>query len=79
MVVDISSGFTVTLQVAYFPLPSLALHVMMAEPTFFATTNPSLLTSATALLELQLTDLSVALLGYVFSIRYSCSLTFRVS
>ena len=61
---SIVEEFTVTEHVALFPLPSLALQVMIAEPEDLAVMSPELLTVATlVLLDDHVTLLSVALEG----------------
>jgi hypothetical protein len=53
---------------------------MVAEPTALAVTTPEALTLATVeLLELHVTDLFVALLGFTVSVRVAVSPTSRVT
>ena len=54
---------TVTLQVAYFPLPSAARHVIVVVPANFADTSPLLTVATDVLLLDQLTFLFVAFVG----------------
>ena len=54
---------TVTLQVAYFPLPSAARHVMVAVPADLADTSPLLIVATDVLLLDQFTFLFVAFVG----------------
>ena len=54
---------TVTLQVAYFPLPSAARHVIVAVPADFADTSPLFTVATDVLLLDQFTFLSVAFVG----------------
>ena len=57
-------GRTVTWQVPALPLPSVAVAVMIAEPTLRAVTTPMLLTVATlVLLDFHVNVLLVALAG----------------
>ena len=59
-----ASGVTVTVAVPFFPLPSLAVAVMVAVPGAMASTRPVVLTVATAvLLVVHVTDLSSASSG----------------
>ena len=56
---------TVTLQVAYLPLPSAAVAVIVTVPAFMAVTRPELSTEAIlVLLELQTMRLLLALVGF---------------
>ena len=65
----VTGFFTVTEQVAFTPLPSLALQVIVAVPAALAVTRPELLTVATfVLLDDHVTLLSVALLGYTVAV-----------
>lgn len=66
------AAVTVTEQVACFPLPSLALQVMVAVPAATAVTLPVLLTVATlVLLDVHVTLLSVALFGRTVAVSVS--------
>ena len=68
--------FTVTAQVAVLP-PAFA--VMVAEPSFTAVTTPSLTVATAVLEELQVTVLSVALLGLTVAVMLEVSPSSRVS
>jgi hypothetical protein len=67
------TGFvTVTLHVAFLPLPSFALHVMVAVPAPTAVTVPDEFTVATLLsLDVQLTLLFVAVVGFTVFVSFS--------
>ena len=67
-VTETFAAVTVTLHVAVFP-PSLVFTVIVAVPTAFAVTTPEEDTVATdALLEDQVTDLSVAFEGAIVAV-----------
>lgn len=75
---ETATGFTVTSQVAFFP-PSTVVTVMVAVPTVFAVMTPVEETVATAvLLEDQVTDLFVALVGVTTAVSVSVSPTVMV-
>ena len=69
IVMDVTNLLTVTAQDADFPLPSLAVAVIVAVPLDTAVTLPLWSTVATDVLsEDQVTDLSLALLGEIVAV-----------
>ena len=66
-----SCAFTVTAHRAETPLPSWAVTMIVALPGDFAVTRPLLLTVATlVLLDVQVTDLLLALLGRTVAVSW---------
>ena len=63
LVTYIVAASTYTLQVAYFPLPSAARHVIVAVPADFADTSPLFTVATDVLLLDQFTYLFVAFVG----------------
>jgi len=73
-------GLTVITQVAFLPLPSFAVQVMVAVPIAFAVTFPTLLTVATdVLLEDQLTAMLEASTGKTTAVSVPLLPTVQVS
>lgn len=71
--------FTVTLHVAFAPLPSFAVQVMVAVPAPTALSLPFLSTVATfVLLDFQLTDLLAALEGETVALKVPDFPTFQL-
>ena len=78
MAIDDTRRFTVTAQVAFLPLPSLAVAVIVAVPFDTAVTFPFWSTvAADVLVELQVTLLLLAVLGEIVAVKVSLAPSFK--
>ena len=68
---------TLTVQVAYLPLPSFAAAVIIAVPSLTAVTRPVLLTVATASLLEEYLMLWLAVVGCTLALSWAVSFSFR--
>ena len=75
---EVTNCLTVTVQVAFFPLPSAAVAVMVAVPGAFAVMVPADTVAMVAFDVLQLMFLLLALLGPTVTVSFSVAPVFKV-